>query len=70
MVKVKGDYLFFMFWSLTHLNNTLFHSCYYDFILTDAVKACTDESVTVEKRIEVCVPLYTNMIALHQLLER
>lgn len=39
-------------------------------VFEDAVKACTDESVPVEKRIEACVPLYTNMIALHQLLER
>ncbi|EPQ18862.1 Zinc finger C3H1 domain-containing protein [Myotis brandtii] len=39
-------------------------------VFEDAVKACTDESLPVEERIEVCVPLYTNMIALHQLLER
>ncbi|KAM7115953.1 zinc finger C3H1 domain-containing protein isoform 4-T6 [Molossus nigricans] len=39
-------------------------------VFEDAVKACTDESLTVEERIEVCVPLYTNMLALHQLLER
>ncbi|XP_044612343.2 zinc finger C3H1 domain-containing protein isoform X1 [Equus asinus] len=39
-------------------------------VFEDAVKACTDESLTVEERVEVCVPLYTNMIALHQLLER
>uniref|UniRef100_A0A671DY82 Zinc finger C3H1-type containing n=1 Tax=Rhinolophus ferrumequinum TaxID=59479 RepID=A0A671DY82_RHIFE len=39
-------------------------------VFEDAVKACTDESLTIEERVEVCVPLYTNMIALHQLLER
>ncbi|ELW67962.1 Zinc finger C3H1 domain-containing protein [Tupaia chinensis] len=39
-------------------------------VFEDAVKACSDESHTVEERIEVCLPLYTNMIALHQLLER
>ncbi|ERE88325.1 zinc finger C3H1 domain-containing protein [Cricetulus griseus] len=40
------------------------------FHLIDAVKACTDESLSSGERIEVCLPLYTNMIALHQLLER
>ncbi|KAM9229981.1 zinc finger C3H1 domain-containing protein [Dugong dugon] len=39
-------------------------------VFEDGVKACTDESLTVEERTEVCLPLYTNMIALHQLLER
>lgn len=39
-------------------------------VFEDAVKACTDESLTVEERVETCVPLYTNMIVLHQLLER
>uniref|UniRef100_G3SWZ2 Zinc finger C3H1-type containing n=2 Tax=Loxodonta africana TaxID=9785 RepID=G3SWZ2_LOXAF len=39
-------------------------------VFEDAVKACTEESLTVEERIEVCLPLYTNMIVLHQLLER
>lgn len=48
----------------------MFDSCYCDVFWIDAVKACTDESLTVEERVEVCVPIYTNMIALHQLLER
>ncbi|XP_006923810.1 zinc finger C3H1 domain-containing protein isoform X2 [Pteropus alecto] len=39
-------------------------------VFEDAVKACTDESLTVEERVEACMPIYTNMIALHQLLER
>ncbi|XP_049739854.1 zinc finger C3H1 domain-containing protein isoform X1 [Elephas maximus indicus] len=39
-------------------------------VFEDAVKACTEESLTVEERTEVCLPLYTNMIVLHQLLER
>ncbi|XP_007638209.3 zinc finger C3H1 domain-containing protein isoform X1 [Cricetulus griseus] len=39
-------------------------------VFEDAVKACTDESLSSGERIEVCLPLYTNMIALHQLLER
>ncbi|XP_004700842.1 zinc finger C3H1 domain-containing protein [Echinops telfairi] len=39
-------------------------------VFEDAVKACTDESLTIQGRIEICLPLYTNMIALHQLLQR
>ncbi|KAM7328174.1 zinc finger C3H1 domain-containing protein [Alexandromys fortis] len=39
-------------------------------VFEDAVKACTDESLSSGERVEVCLPLYTNMIALHQLLER
>ncbi|XP_029420110.1 zinc finger C3H1 domain-containing protein isoform X2 [Nannospalax galili] len=39
-------------------------------VFEDAVKACTDENLTSGERIEVCLPLYTNMIALHQILER
>ncbi|XP_056430091.1 zinc finger C3H1 domain-containing protein isoform X2 [Hyla sarda] len=35
-----------------------------------AVYSCSDENLNEEERIEVCLPLYQNMISLHLMLER
>uniref|UniRef100_A0A4X2KHN1 Zinc finger C3H1-type containing n=1 Tax=Vombatus ursinus TaxID=29139 RepID=A0A4X2KHN1_VOMUR len=39
-------------------------------VFEDAIQACTDEGLAVAEKIEVCLPLYTNLIALLQLLDR
>uniref|UniRef100_A0A7M4EG47 Zinc finger C3H1-type containing n=1 Tax=Crocodylus porosus TaxID=8502 RepID=A0A7M4EG47_CROPO len=39
-------------------------------VFEDAVQTCTDENITANERIAVCLPLYRNMISLLQLLER
>uniref|UniRef100_A0A7N4PI80 Zinc finger C3H1-type containing n=1 Tax=Sarcophilus harrisii TaxID=9305 RepID=A0A7N4PI80_SARHA len=39
-------------------------------VFQDAIQACTDESLAIAEKIEVCLPLYTNLIALLQLLDR
>ncbi|KAG9490291.1 hypothetical protein GDO78_005923 [Eleutherodactylus coqui] len=35
-----------------------------------AVFSCSDENLTAEERIEVCLPLYKNMISLHLMFDR
>uniref|UniRef100_A0A452HUB9 Putative zinc-finger domain-containing protein n=1 Tax=Gopherus agassizii TaxID=38772 RepID=A0A452HUB9_9SAUR len=39
-------------------------------VFEDAVQTCTDENLGADERIAICLPLYRNMIALQQLLER
>ncbi|XP_059582074.1 zinc finger C3H1 domain-containing protein isoform X3 [Alligator mississippiensis] len=39
-------------------------------VFEDAVQTCTDENITADERIAICLPLYRNMISLLQLLER
>ncbi|XP_069484352.1 zinc finger C3H1 domain-containing protein [Ambystoma mexicanum] len=39
-------------------------------VFEDAICSCSDEALPSDQRIVACLPLYINMIALHQLLER
>nr|XP_033807824.1 zinc finger C3H1 domain-containing protein isoform X3 [Geotrypetes seraphini] len=39
-------------------------------LFEDAIHACAGDGLTDEERVLVCLPLYRNMVALHQLLKR
>lgn len=45
-------------------------SFFYPPSLPDAIHQCSDESASPRERTLACLPLHTNLIFLHKLLER